>query len=89
MTMGCLCLPQEFYQVISLAEAVVPAFAGDAYYRSTASSSVAAAFLCDTPLLADQRLLRHYSYLTAVRWQSCTASRKHAAPFRVSQHKQR
>ena len=60
-------LRQEFYQVISSAEAIVPAFAGDAYYRSTASSSVAAAFLCDTPLLADEQLLRHYSYLTAVR----------------------
>ena len=45
------------------ARAVLPAFASDVYYTSKASSSVAAALICGTPLLANLQLLRAYSYL--------------------------
>ena len=43
--------------------AVLPAFASPAYLTHKASSSVAAAIICGTPLLADEALLRAYSYL--------------------------
>ena len=45
------------------ARAVLPAFASDVYYTAKASSSVAAALICGTPLLAGPQLLRAYSYL--------------------------
>ncbi len=45
--------------------AVVPAFASDHYYTTKASSSVAAALICGTPLLASAELLAAYSYLHA------------------------
>lgn len=43
--------------------AVLPAFASPVYLTHKASSSVAAAIICGTPLLADEALLRAYSYL--------------------------
>ena len=43
--------------------AVLPAFASSAYLTHKASSSVAAAIICGTPLLADEALLRAYTYL--------------------------
>ena len=45
------------------AVAVLPAFASPAYLTHKASSSVAAAIISGTPLLADEALLRAYSYL--------------------------
>lgn len=45
------------------AVAVLPAFASNVYYTSKASSSVATAITCGTPLLADEELLAAYSYL--------------------------
>lgn len=44
--------------------AVLPAFASDVYYKSKASSTVATAITCGTPLVADQELLTAYSYLS-------------------------
>ena len=43
--------------------AVLPAFASPVYLTRKASSSVAAAIICGTPLLADPALLQAYSYL--------------------------
>ncbi len=45
------------------AVAVLPAFASNVYYTSKASSTVATAITCGTPLLADDELLAAYSYL--------------------------
>ena len=47
------------------ARAVLPAFALAVYYTDKASSSVAAALICGTPLLADEQLLAAYSYVPA------------------------
>ena len=57
---------QEYYRTIRASLAVVPAFASDVYYTKKASSSVAAAMVCGTPLLADRELLAHYPYLSKV-----------------------
>jgi len=50
--------------VVHDALAVLPAFASNVYYTTKASSSVAAAIICGTPLLADHELLAAYSYLS-------------------------
>ena len=57
---------QEYYRTIRSTLAVVPAFASDIYYTKKASSSVAAAMVCGTPLLADQTMVDHYPYLSKV-----------------------
>ncbi|KAK9837010.1 hypothetical protein WJX81_006780 [Elliptochloris bilobata] len=54
---------KEYYSVIRGALAVLPAFASPIYLTHKASSSVAAAIISGTPLLADEALLRAYSYL--------------------------
>ena len=54
---------QEYYIAIQGALAVLPAFASPVYLTRKASSSVAAAIICGTPLLADPALLQAYSYL--------------------------
>ena len=57
---------QEYYRQIRASLAVVPAFASDVYYTKKSSSSVAAAMVCGTPVLADHDLVRHYNYLSKV-----------------------
>jgi hypothetical protein len=54
---------QEYYRAIQGTLAVLPAFASPVYLTRKASSSVAAAVICGTPLLADAALLQAYSYL--------------------------
>ncbi|KAK9818326.1 hypothetical protein WJX72_010615 [[Myrmecia] bisecta] len=56
---------QEYYKRIQGAIAVLPAFATNVYTTLKASSSVAAALVCATPLVADDTLLAAYSYLNA------------------------
>ena len=63
MPEGLLHAAQEYYRAIQGALAVLPAFASPVYLTRKASSSVAAAVICGTPLLADAALLRAYSYL--------------------------
>ena len=58
-------LRQAYYAAVHDALAVLPAFASDHYYTTKASSSVAAALICGTPLLATEQLLAAYSYLQA------------------------
>ncbi len=60
---ACLHAWQEYYRAIQGALAVLPAFASPVYLTRKASSSVAAAVICGTPLLADAALLQAYSYL--------------------------
>lgn len=62
---GCMWL-QDYYRAIRASLAVVPAFASDVYYTKKASSSVAAAMVCGTPLLAEPEMLEHYTYLSKV-----------------------
>lgn len=54
---------QEFYAAIRQSWAVLPAFAGDHYYCCKASSTVPAALIAGTPLLATQELINAYTYL--------------------------
>ena len=49
--------------MVQQALAVLPAFASSVYYTAKASSSIAAALICGTPLLADDQLLAAYSYM--------------------------
>lgn len=62
--MKCVSPPQEYYRTVQEAMAVLPAFASDVYYKTKASSSVATAITCGTPLVADRELLKAYSYLS-------------------------
>ncbi|KAK9803980.1 hypothetical protein WJX72_009953 [[Myrmecia] bisecta] len=55
---------KEYYASIRGCLAVLPAFASNMYYTKKASSSVAAAVVCKTPLIADEQLLKSYTYLT-------------------------
>lgn len=55
---------QDYYRVVQQALAVLPAFASSVYYTTKASSSVAAALICGTPLLANAQLLAAYSYMS-------------------------
>lgn len=57
---------QEYYARLQKALAVVPGFARDTYYKSKASSSVAAALICCTPLIANRDLMNAYTYLNEV-----------------------
>lgn len=57
---------QEYYARLQRALAVVPGFARDTYYKTKASSSVAAALICCTPLIANRDLMTAYSYLNEV-----------------------
>ena len=57
---------QAYYRTIRASLAVVPAFASDVYFTKKSSSSVAAAMVCGTPVLADHDLVRHYNYLSKV-----------------------
>lgn len=57
---------QAYYRMVRDSYAVLPAFASDIYYTKKSSSSVAAAVVCGTPLIADLKLLNAYPYLTKV-----------------------
>ena len=56
---------QQYYEVLHGCVAIMPLFASEAYYVSKGSSSVAAALIAGTPLVATPRLLRAYSFLDA------------------------
>jgi hypothetical protein len=53
----------DFYALLSSVSAVLPGFASDEYLDRKASSSVPAALIAGTPLVADRRLLDAYSYV--------------------------
>ncbi|OZJ02129.1 hypothetical protein BZG36_04586 [Bifiguratus adelaidae] len=54
----------EYYYAIHHNVALLPAFGSDAYYEYKASSSVGAALLTGTPLVANKRLLDTYRHLS-------------------------
>lgn len=54
---------QEYYEVLHGCQAVLPAFASDAYFFNKGSSTVGTALVAGTPIVATKRLLRAYSYL--------------------------
>lgn len=56
---------QEYYELLHSCRAALTSFADDRYFVDTASSSVAAALIGSTPLVASSRLLQAYSYLSA------------------------
>ena len=66
LTCSISCALQPYYWTLTQAEALLAAFASDSYYTDKSSSSVAASLLCATPMIADQKLLDSYSYLTKV-----------------------
>ncbi|KAI5267731.1 hypothetical protein E4T47_07986 [Aureobasidium subglaciale] len=53
----------DFYGLLSKVSAVLPGFASPEYLDRKASSSVPAALIAGTPLVADRRLLEAYSYV--------------------------
>ncbi|GAA94417.1 uncharacterized protein L969DRAFT_53258 [Mixia osmundae IAM 14324] len=52
-----------FYRLINSAQLLLPAFNLEGYMTTMASSSIAAGVLAMTPVLADNRIMRAYSYL--------------------------
>ena len=80
---------QEYYRAMEGALAVLPAFASPAYLTHKASSSVAAAIICGTPLLADEALLRAYSYLPAhAVFETAAGEHDESAMAHVAAHSQ-
>ncbi|KAI4794292.1 hypothetical protein E4T44_12528 [Aureobasidium sp. EXF-8845] len=53
----------DFYGLLSKVSAVLPGFASPEYLDRKASSSVPAALIAGTPLVADRRLLAAYTYV--------------------------
>lgn len=53
----------DFYQVLSQQFAILPAFADNKYLWKKASSSIAASFISGTPIVADEAILKAYSYI--------------------------
>ncbi|KAI4744879.1 hypothetical protein E4T50_04727 [Aureobasidium sp. EXF-12298] len=53
----------DFYGLLSKVSAVLPGFASPEYLDRKASSSVPAALIAGTPLVADRRLLSSYAYV--------------------------
>jgi hypothetical protein len=53
----------DFYGLLSKVSAVLPGFASPEYLDRKASSSVPAALIAGTPLVADRRLLAAYAYV--------------------------
>ena len=53
----------DFYSLLSSSMAIIPAFANNQYLDRKASSSVPAALIAGTPLIASRELLDAYSYL--------------------------
>ncbi|KAJ9522260.1 hypothetical protein QJQ45_008087 [Haematococcus lacustris] len=54
----------EFWAHIHRSLALVPAFGMSVYYESRISSTIIASFISSTPLIAEQRLLDTYPFLT-------------------------
>lgn len=52
-----------YYATLTNAVALFPAFASDEYYRSMASSTVAASIIAGSPLIGSKKLLESYTYL--------------------------
>lgn len=73
--------------MIQGALAVLPAFASPVYLTHKASSSVAAAVICGTPLLADAALLDAYSYLPRSSvFETVAGEREASAMARIAAH---
>ena len=53
-----------YYNLLHESFALIPAFADEGYYKTKASSSVAASFIANAPILGSQRLLESYGYLS-------------------------
>ena len=53
-----------YYNLLHESFALIPAFADEGYYKTKASSSIAASFIANTPILGSQRLLESYGYLS-------------------------
>lgn len=53
----------EFYSTISESFALLPAFASEQYYDRIASSAIPAALIAGTPIVANERLLKAYTYM--------------------------
>lgn len=53
-----------YYNLLHESFALIPAFADEGYYKTKASSSVAASFIANTPILGSDRLLESYGYLS-------------------------
>jgi hypothetical protein len=53
-----------YYNLLHESFALIPAFADEGYYKTKASSSVAASFIANTPILGSDRLLQSYGYLS-------------------------
>ena len=53
-----------YYNVLHESFALIPAFADEGYYKTKASSTVAASFIANAPILGSQRLLESYGYLS-------------------------
>eukprot|EP00887_Chlorella_sp_A99_P002208 scaffold21.g2208.t1 len=53
----------EYYELLHSCIALVPAFASPAYYVNKGSSTIGAALVTDTPLIATRGLLQAYSFL--------------------------
>ncbi|KAL6768522.1 hypothetical protein ACKKBF_B11060 [Auxenochlorella protothecoides x Auxenochlorella symbiontica] len=55
---------QEYYEVMHGCVAILPAFSSDEYYTDRASSTMGAALISATPLIATPEMLRVYSFLS-------------------------
>lgn len=75
---------QKYYRIVKDSFGVLPAFASDIYYTKKASSSVATALICGTPLIADQKMLSSYPYLVKVCFLQQHIS--HQASFAIIKH---
>jgi hypothetical protein len=53
----------DYYKILSQTFALLPAFASDSYLDRKASSSVPAALIAGTPLIATREIIEAYSYL--------------------------
>jgi len=53
-----------YYNLLHESFALIPAFADEGYYKTKASSSVAASFIANTPILGSDRLIESYGYLS-------------------------
>ncbi|PPQ88215.1 hypothetical protein CVT25_005180 [Psilocybe cyanescens] len=53
----------EYFALMNNMDLVLPSFAKEGYYKTSASSSVAAAVIAEVPILSSRRLLYCYQYL--------------------------
>lgn len=54
---------RQFYDVLGSMDVVLPVFSDKKYYGKLASSTAHTAVQCNVPLLATNRIMRHYRYL--------------------------